>query len=44
MRPYPNEMRSDAREFREQHANVLRALGSFQAQQFFHGEAVAQVV
>ena len=44
VRADPDQMRSAARQLREQHANVLRALGDFDSENFFHREAIAQVV
>ena len=40
----PDQVRSDARELGEQHANVLRALGDFDADELFGREAKAQII
>ena len=44
MSSQPHQVGGDARQFRQQHADVLRALGYFQTKQFFNGEAVAQII
>ena len=40
----PHQMRADARQFGQQDANILRALGDFQPQKLFDRQAVSQVV
>ena len=42
VRAQPDQMRGDARQFGEQHADVLRALGNFDADQLFDGQAIAR--
>ena len=44
MRAQPNQVRSAARQFRQQHADVLRALRNFHAQNLLHRQAVAQII
>ncbi len=44
VRPQPHQVRGDARQLRQQDANVLRALGNFQSQQLLDRQAVAQIV
>src|SRR5579862_1310267 len=44
VRAEPDEVRSDARHFSEQDANVLRALGNFDSENFFYRETVAEIV
>ena len=44
MRAQPDEMRSDARHFSEQDANVLRALGNFDSENFFDRKAIAEII
>ena len=40
----PNKVRRDALEFDHHHADVLGALGNFEAEKFFDGEAIDQIV
>ena len=42
--PSQTRCEANARQFREQHANVLRALRDFDLQQFFNGQAVAEII
>ena len=44
MRAEPNQVRGDARQFREKHADVLRALGDFDPDKLFGGEAETEIV
>ncbi len=44
VRAEPHEVRSDAGQFGEQHADVLRALGNFEPDELFGRQAVAQIV
>jgi hypothetical protein len=44
VRAQPNQMRSATRQFRQQHANVLRALGNFDPQDFLDREAVTEII
>ena len=44
VRAEPDQVRGDARQFGEQHADVLRALGNFDAEQLFGGQAEAEVI
>ena len=39
VRPQPHQVRGDARQFRQQHADVLRALGNFESEQLLDGQA-----
>ncbi len=40
----PDEVRSDARQLGEQHANVLRALGDFDSEKLFGREAEGEII
>ncbi len=44
VRAQPDEVRIEAAQLGEQHANPLRALGNFEVEQLFDGQAVAEVV
>ncbi len=44
VRTQPHQVRIDAREFVHHHANPLRALRDFHAQQLFYRQAVGEVV
>ena len=44
MRAEPDQVRSDAGQFGEQHANVLCALGDFEAEKFFDRQAIAEII
>ncbi len=44
MRPEPDQMRCDTRQFREQHADILRTLRGFDPQQLFYSQAIGQVI
>ncbi len=40
----PDEMRVQPAQLGEQHANPLRALGDFEVEEFFDGQAIAEVI
>ena len=40
----PDEMRVQPAQLGEQHANPLRALGDFEVEEFFDGQAIAEIV
>ncbi len=44
VRSEPDQMRSDARQFRQQNAGIFRARRRLDLEQLFHREAVAQII
>src|SRR5208337_1658930 len=44
VRAQPDEVRVQAAELGEQHADPLRALGNFETEQFFNGQTVTEIV